>query len=150
MPKYGLSLDLTHWASNTRAMSEDVAARVTPMRVVIAEEIRVLLARRRMSASELARQMGTTQPYISRRLTGEIAFDVDDLEKIAGVLHVQPRDLLAVVKPGPTSQYPQVSDARPVSSTNTRPPIRADAVTRPPTKVPSPRRPALLRGNPSG
>lgn len=45
-----------------------------------------MLARRRMSASELARQIEVTQPYISRRLTGEIAFDVDDLAKIADVL----------------------------------------------------------------
>src|SRR5690606_40344194 len=40
------------------------------LRESVAEEIRVLLARRRRSASELARQIGVTQPYISRRLTG--------------------------------------------------------------------------------
>lgn len=73
-------------------MSENVTA--TPMRVRTAEEIRVLLARRRMSASELARRTGMTQPYMSRRLTGEIAFDVDDLDLIATVLEVNVADLL--------------------------------------------------------
>ena len=64
------------------------------MRERVAEEVRSLLARRRMSASELARQLETTQRYMSRRLTGETAFDVDDLDRIATVLGVQVTDLL--------------------------------------------------------
>jgi transcriptional regulator with XRE-family HTH domain len=75
-------------------MSENATAIVAPMRVRTAEEIRVFLARRRMSASELARRTGMTQPYMSRRLTGEIAFDVDDLDQIATVLEVNVADLL--------------------------------------------------------
>ena len=78
-------------------MSENVTASVIPMRQRVAEEIRALLARRSMSGSELARRVGVTQPYMSRRLTGEIAFDVDDLQAIAEVLDVQPSDLLAAV-----------------------------------------------------
>lgn len=35
----------------------------------VAEEIRVLLVRRKLTASELARKIGMTQPYISRRRT---------------------------------------------------------------------------------
>lgn len=59
-----------------------------------AEEIRVLLARRKISGSELARKVGVTQPYISRRLNGEVAFDLDDLERIAAVLDVDVTDLI--------------------------------------------------------
>jgi transcriptional regulator with XRE-family HTH domain len=62
----------------------------------IAEEIRALLARRRLSASDLARMTGLTQRAISRRLTGEKVIDADDLERIAAVLGVDYRDLLPV------------------------------------------------------
>ena len=63
------------------------------MREVIAEELRAVLARRRLSASELARRMGVSQPYISRRLTGDTALDIDDLEQIAGILGMEIADL---------------------------------------------------------
>lgn len=59
-----------------------------------AEEIRVLLARRNISAAELARRTQMKQPYVSRRMTGEVAWDVDDLEKIAAALSVEVADLL--------------------------------------------------------
>lgn len=55
----------------------------------VAEEIRALLARRRMSASDLARKTGMTQRAISRRLTGEKVIDVDDLHLIAQALDVE-------------------------------------------------------------
>ena len=61
---------------------------------LVAEEIRALLARRRMSASDLARHTGMTQRAISRRLTGEKIIDVDDLQRIADVLGVDITDLL--------------------------------------------------------
>lgn len=60
----------------------------------VAEEVRVTLARRRLSASELARRMGVTQPYISRRLTGDITISIDDLEKMADALEVEITALL--------------------------------------------------------
>lgn len=75
-------------------MSTSTTATVTPVRERVAEELRVQLARRRMSATELARRIHVTQPYLSRRMTGEIAFDLDDLEKIAGTLGVSVRELL--------------------------------------------------------
>lgn len=75
-------------------MSENQTPNGTPMRELVAEEIRVLLARRKMSASELARRMGVTQPYISRRLTGDTPLDVDDMATIARVLGVTVGDLL--------------------------------------------------------
>jgi transcriptional regulator with XRE-family HTH domain len=64
------------------------------LRGLAAEEIRVLLARKRMSAAELARRTGIKQSTMARRMTGETAFDLDDLEAIAVVLEVEVTDLL--------------------------------------------------------
>lgn len=47
-----------------------------------------------MSGAELGRRAGIKQSAISRRITGEVAFDMDDLESIAEVLGVDVADLL--------------------------------------------------------
>lgn len=75
-------------------MSDNITATRMRLREHAAEEIRALLARRRMSAAELARRTGIKQSTISRRMTGETAFDLDDLELIAEVLQVEVVDLL--------------------------------------------------------
>lgn len=54
----------------------------------VAEEARALLARRQISAREVARLVGWTDNYISRRLTGKIPFDVNDLEMLSRTLGV--------------------------------------------------------------
>jgi transcriptional regulator with XRE-family HTH domain len=54
----------------------------------VAGEIRAYLARARLSGRRAALQLGWTQPYMSRRLTGDIPFDVTDLEALAGLLDV--------------------------------------------------------------
>lgn len=54
----------------------------------VAEEVRALLARRRMSGAELARRLGHSQTFIARRLDGRQAMDIDNLEEIARVLDV--------------------------------------------------------------
>lgn len=64
------------------------------MREHVAEEVRALLGRQKISGSELARRLGFTQRYMSRRLTGETPFDIDDLEKVAKMLNVEVADLL--------------------------------------------------------
>lgn len=64
------------------------------LREHVAEEIRVLLARKRISAAELARRTGIKQSTMSRRMTGETAFDMDDLELIAEALEVEVTDLM--------------------------------------------------------
>jgi transcriptional regulator with XRE-family HTH domain len=64
------------------------------LREHVAEEIRVLLARRKMSATQLARITGLKQSSLSRRMTGETAFDMDDLELIADALGVAVTDLM--------------------------------------------------------
>lgn len=71
----------------------------------VAEEVRVLLARRRISVVQLAKLMGVSQPYLSRRINGTVAFDMDDLERIADTLNIDFADLLpkrAATTPGGT------------------------------------------------
>jgi transcriptional regulator with XRE-family HTH domain len=60
----------------------------------VAEEVRALLARRRISGVQLAKQIGKSQPYFSRRLNGAVSFDLDDLEAIAKVLEINVTDLI--------------------------------------------------------
>ncbi len=78
-------------------MSDETSPRGR-LREHVAEEIRVLLARRKMSAAELARRTGMKQSTLARRMTGETAFDMDDLEVIAEVLTVDVQDLLPPAK----------------------------------------------------
>ena len=54
----------------------------------VAAEIRAELARQRRSARKLAAELKWTVPYMSRRMTGEIPLDMDDIEAIAAALNV--------------------------------------------------------------
>lgn len=54
-----------------------------------------MLARRKMSAAELARRAGQKPAALSRRMTGEIPFDLDELQVIAKELGVTVMELLA-------------------------------------------------------
>jgi transcriptional regulator with XRE-family HTH domain len=55
---------------------------------VVAEEMRVLFARRLITPAKVARALGWTDNYISRRLTGKVPFDVNDLAALAELLGV--------------------------------------------------------------
>jgi transcriptional regulator with XRE-family HTH domain len=74
-------------------MSDTKASTRGRLREHAAEELRVILARRRMSAAELARRTGIKQSTMARRMTGETAFDLDDLELIAEALGIEIADL---------------------------------------------------------
>lgn len=74
-------------------MSETVIESRT-LRDHVAEEVRALLGRRRMSSVALARSIGKSHTYVWRRLSGETAFDLDDLQAIAATLGVSPGSLL--------------------------------------------------------
>lgn len=87
----------------TTARAVQAEPTTTPMRVLVATEVRAWLGRRRISGAELARQMGKSQTWVARRLDGRQAFDVDDLEQVASVLNLHVSDFL----PGP--------DGRPVT-----------------------------------
>ncbi len=70
-----------------------MAIDVTPTRTAslsehVAEEIRALLARRRTRQSQLARQLGVSEQWISVRLRGVQPIDLNDLARIAEALDV--------------------------------------------------------------
>lgn len=107
---------------------------VVPSRLseAVAEEIRVLLARRRMSAAKLAERIGWKQQYIARRMVGAQSFDLDDLEAIAEGLGVQIIDLFPD-RARATRDYlgpdarPVVPRPAPIPAISRRPPRRTDA-----------------------
>lgn len=78
----------------TRSEGHHVAMTQNPtLSTQVAEEIRALLARRRISGRQLAEATGMSQSAISARLTGTTAIDLDDLQRIAAALGVEPFDL---------------------------------------------------------
>lgn len=93
---------------HTCAMSE--SSPTQGLRHGVAEEVRVLLARRHMSAAELARQIGWSQTYMARRMLGVYAFNLDDLEAIAKSLDVGVADLLPKGRGEVTLTFPPVPD----------------------------------------
>jgi transcriptional regulator with XRE-family HTH domain len=54
----------------------------------VSVKIRAELERQGVSARELSRRLSVSQPYIHRRLNGDVQFRVDELDKIAAVLGV--------------------------------------------------------------
>lgn len=59
-----------------------------PVHEIVAAEVRAELARQRISGRQAARRLGWTQQALSRRLTGDIPFNVADLDALAGLLEV--------------------------------------------------------------
>lgn len=78
-------------------MSETTKTRLTDS---VADEVRALLARRRISAAKLAQDLGWSQPYMARRMTGAQPFDLNDLQKIATLLEVKVSDIIAHAERG--------------------------------------------------
>ena len=62
-------------------MGEDFTAKV-------AAEVRAEMARQRRSQEWLAARLGVSQSTLSRRITGELAFDTTELANVAAVLGV--------------------------------------------------------------
>lgn len=75
-------------------MSIDVAPKKRPLTDRVAEEIRALMARQRMSGRELARRLNVSASWVNYRLTGSQPIDVNDLELIAEALGVDAAELL--------------------------------------------------------
>lgn len=59
----------------------------------VAAAVRAEMAWQRRTGVELARHLGVAQPTISKRLTGETAFDLRELEEVASWLGVSPTEL---------------------------------------------------------
>jgi len=62
----------------------------------VAANVRAELARKGITQSDLAAKLNKSQPFISRRLSGRVAFDVADLASIATVLDVSITALVEV------------------------------------------------------
>ena len=50
---------------------------------VLAGEIRAELARRDITQSDFAKKLGWSPAYLSRRMSGEVPFDADEIDQIA-------------------------------------------------------------------
>ncbi|TDC01858.1 XRE family transcriptional regulator [Micromonospora fluostatini] len=61
---------------------------------LISTQVRALLDERSLSGSELARRIGASQSYVSRRLRGEVPWRASDLGRIAKVVNVPVADLV--------------------------------------------------------
>jgi transcriptional regulator with XRE-family HTH domain len=68
--------------------------RTATLSEMVAEEIRALMARRKVSGRELAGQLGVSPSWISYRLSGKQPIDVNDLLRIANALSVGVHELL--------------------------------------------------------
>lgn len=66
----------------------------TPQRQVVAANIRAALAYRRENQGDLAELLGYSPATVSRRMSGELAWNVDELALIAEHLGVAIESLL--------------------------------------------------------
>lgn len=81
--------------------------RVTTLSDRIAEEIRALLGRRRMSQRQLAVVLGVSPAWLNYRLTGVQEIGVNDMQRIADAFGVPLTDLLpANLRPAQMSGQP--------------------------------------------
>jgi len=60
----------------------------------VAANIRAEMARQGYTQSRFAEKLSKTQAYLSRRLTGQVSFTIDEIYEIAEALSVPARDLL--------------------------------------------------------
>lgn len=60
----------------------------------VAAEVRAQLARRQLTGAALAAAIGRSEMYVSRRLRGDVPFDLVDVEQAAEFLGVAIADLL--------------------------------------------------------
>lgn len=61
----------------------------------VAAEVRAEMARQRRTQTELAEHLDMSQQAVSRRMTGELAWDVDEITDIADWLGVPLAALMA-------------------------------------------------------
>lgn len=71
----------------------------TETRERIAENVRVELARARISASAMAQRIGVPQANFSRRMKSDVSFSADEIVAIARELGIAPGILLTVAAP---------------------------------------------------
>lgn len=70
------------------------------VRSQVAEEVRAAMGRRRVNASTLAAAIGMSTSTMSLRLKGTVAFDVDELQRVAECLDVDVDSLFPRIHAG--------------------------------------------------
>lgn len=101
---------------------------------LVAAEVRAELGRRDMSWAELARRLGVSEGWTSRRLRvqGAIPFAMDDLDRIAEVLGIEPVELIPSggdARVRNISRYVEAAERHATANERTaghRPPSRPD------------------------
>ena len=68
--------------------------RTATLSQLVAEEIRVVMTRKRVSGRDLATRLGVSPSWISYRLSGKQPIDLNDLSLIANALEVGVHELL--------------------------------------------------------
>lgn len=69
----------------------------------VASEVRAEMARQRKSQRWVAEQMGVSQVYLSRRLSGRVDLGITDVERIAAVLAIPFDRLMQNGEPTPAT-----------------------------------------------
>lgn len=64
------------------------------LRRSVSEEVRSLMGRWNMPRVKLAELMGQSRAYVGRRLSGETAFDLDDLQMLSDIFGVPVHTLI--------------------------------------------------------
>lgn len=108
-------------------MSSATTAEREPYAQSVAAEVRAAAARRRVTQASIARQLGMSQQALSRRWTGELAFDVNELFQVADILGIPLGDLLPPTPMAPRLLHPnngavQRSDGKHAQTQVLRPP----------------------------
>lgn len=117
----------------------------------VAEEIRVVMARKRVNQSELARRIGVSVMWVNGRLNGDTQIAINDLPRIAAALEVPTADLLpAELRSQPNVRLDAIEKTAGRRNPKRRPERpnkrREPAPTRPVSAVPpSQRRPCPVR-----
>jgi transcriptional regulator with XRE-family HTH domain len=73
----------------------------SPLRTEVADEVRARIAYCRTTQEQVAKDIGRSQQWMSRRLNYELPFTVEDLAKIAGNLNTTVFSLLKGLDPEP-------------------------------------------------
>lgn len=82
----------------------------------VGEIVRDAMKTAERSQHAVARHMGVSQPYVFRRLNGDVEFNISDLSTIAAYLHIPLGDLLPVDLPRATPAAPAVDSSPQVSA----------------------------------
>lgn len=100
----------------------------------VAEEIRAVMARRKITGAQMAKALGVSAAWVSYRVNGSVSPSVADLERIAGFLGVTIVDLFPRNRRQVTVTYRDESiydSTRPIGRRDSTGPGRAKRVNMP-------------------